>query len=61
MYDGIVKDNESGMEENSIKDNESGMEENSMHHKTGEEAIEHALRKLKRRLHDEGVVNIHNK
>ena len=49
MYDGIVKDNKSGMEEN------------SMHHKTGEEAIEHALRKLKRRLHDEGVFNNDNK
>ncbi|XP_029185678.2 uncharacterized protein LOC114953568 [Acropora millepora] len=48
VYDGIVKDNESGMEEKSA------------HHKTGEEAIEHALRKLKRRLHDEGVVNTHN-
>ena len=48
MYDGIVRDNESGMEEKST------------HHKSGEEAIEHALRKLKRRLHDEGVVNIHN-
>ena len=48
MYDGIVKDNESGMEEKSA------------HHKTGEEAIEHALRKLKKRLHDEGVFNNDN-
>ncbi|XP_074630935.1 death domain-containing ATP nucleosidase-like [Acropora palmata] len=46
VYDGIVRDNESGMEEK------------SKNHKTGEEAIEHALRKLKQRLHDEGVVNV---
>ena len=48
MYDGIVRDNESGMEVE------------SSHHNTGEEAIEHALRKLKERLHDEGIVNIDN-
>ena len=48
MYDGIVRDNESGMEVASTR------------HNTGEEAIEHALRELKERLHDEGIVNIDN-
>ena len=48
MYDGTVRDNESGMEGKSV------------HHKTGEEAIEHSLRELKKRLHDEGIVNNDN-
>lgn len=49
MYDGIARDNESGMEVE------------SRHHNTGEEgAIEQALRKLKEVLDDEGVVSIDN-
>ena len=49
MYDGIVRDNESGMEVE------------SRHHNTSEEAIKHALRKLKELLHDKGVVGSENK
>ena len=41
-------------------DDESGMGEESRHHNTCEEAIEHALRKLKERLHIEGVVSNDN-
>lgn len=48
VYDGIAKDTESGMK----------ME--SRHHKTGQDAIEHALRKLKELLRDKGIVSIEN-
>ena len=48
VYDGFARDDESGMEERSRR------------HNTCEEAIEHALRKLKERLHNEGVVSNDN-
>ena len=48
VYDGIARDNEIGME----------ME--SYHRNTSEEAIKHALRKLKELLHDKGIVSIEN-
>ena len=42
------------------EDNETGIEEESNHHNTRQEAIERALRKLKERLHSEGVVRFNN-
>mgnify|MGYP000253014216 FL=1 len=42
------------------KDNETGIEEESCRHDTRQEAIEHALRKLKERLHNEGIVNLNS-
>ena len=42
------------------KDNETGIEEQSLRHNTRQEAIEHALRKLKERLHNEGIVSINS-
>ncbi|XP_067024645.1 uncharacterized protein [Acropora muricata] len=42
------------------KDKETGIEEESCRHDTRQEATEHALRKLKERLHNEGIVNLNS-
>ena len=48
VYDGIARDDESEIEGK------------SRHHNKRRLATEHALRRLKERLHDEGVVGINN-